>query len=101
MNNPMSFLATGDSFITRKIPSKENNNFSELVNIINENEFRFTNLEVTTHNFEGFPAAESGGTWSIADPSVLEEIKDFGFNTLAWANNHTLDYSYGGLEATM
>lgn len=96
----MTFVATGDSFITRRLPSTDNEDFRNLRKVINQGEFRFTNFEVTAHNFEGFPSAVSGGTWAIAEPAVLQDIKSYGFNTLAWANNHTLDYSYGGLEAT-
>lgn len=100
MTNSMTFVATGDSFITRRLPSTDSEDFRNVTKIINQGEFRFTNFEVTAHNFEGFPSAVSGGTWAIAEPGVLADIKSFGFNTLAWANNHTLDYSYGGLEAT-
>lgn len=98
--NSMTFVATGDSFITRRLPSTDTEDFRNLTKVINKGEFRFTNFEVTAHNFEGFPSAVSGGTWAIAEPSVLRDIKSYGFNTLAWANNHTLDYSYGGLSAT-
>lgn len=100
MSNSMKFVATGDSFITRRLPCTHDKEFQRISNIINKGEFRFTNFEVTAHRFEGFPAAESGGTWAIADPSVIKDIKKYGFNILAWANNHTLDYSYGGLKAT-
>lgn len=96
----MTFVATGDSFITRRLPSTDNERFQQVTEIINQGEFRFTNFEVTAHHFEGFPSVVSGGTWAIADPSVIEDIKSYGFNIVAWANNHTLDYSYGGLEAT-
>lgn len=68
--------------------------------LINQFQIRFTNLEVTVHEFEGYPSAFSGGTWAIADPKVLKDINNYGFNLLNIANNHTLDYSYGGLEAT-
>lgn len=96
----MRFVATGDSFITRRLPSTHDKGFRHIMKIIHQGEFRFTNLEVTVHDFEGFPSAQSGGTWARAEPAVLNDIKQYGFNTLAWANNHTLDYSYGGLEAT-
>lgn len=100
MTNSMTFVATGDSFITRRLPDKESPSFQEVKNLINQSEFKFTNFEVTAHYFEGFPSAVSGGTWAIAEPPVLKDLKNYGFNALAWANNHTLDYSYGGLEAT-
>jgi poly-gamma-glutamate capsule biosynthesis protein CapA/YwtB (metallophosphatase superfamily) len=99
MSNSLTFTATGDSFITRTLPQRDRG-FEEVSSIIKQAQVRFTNLEVTTHPYEGFPSAFSGGTWAIAPPYVLEDIKDYGFNLIAWANNHTLDYSYGGLEAT-
>src|SRR5699024_11484677 len=52
------------------------------------------------HNTEGYPSAFSGGTWAMASPSVLEDLQKFGFNMFSWANNHTMDYSHGGLIAT-
>jgi poly-gamma-glutamate capsule biosynthesis protein CapA/YwtB (metallophosphatase superfamily) len=82
------------------LPSQNTKSFLEVANLIQKGEVRFTNLEVTAHHYEGFPSAFSGGTWAIAEPTVLSDIQSYGFNLLAWANNHTLDYSYGGLEAT-
>jgi poly-gamma-glutamate capsule biosynthesis protein CapA/YwtB (metallophosphatase superfamily) len=97
----MTFVSTGDSFITRCFPkSSANTSLKNLASLMKEADVRFTNLEVTVHDYEGFPSAFSGGTWAIADPKVLKDIKDYGFNLVAWANNHTMDYSYGGLEAT-
>lgn len=99
LNKQIVFSATGDSFITRRLPSKDGP-FQELSSLLKNTDVRFTNLEVTTHNHEGEPGAVSGGTWAIAAPTVLEDLKDYGFNLVAWANNHTLDYSFGGLHAT-
>lgn len=96
----MSFVATGDSFITSRLPEKKDDNFKKIKELIEKAEIKFTNLEVTVHNDEGTPAAFSGGTWAKASPYVLEDIEYFGFNTLNIANNHTLDYSFDGLKAT-
>lgn len=100
MSQSMTFTATGDSFITRRLPDPNDDMVSDVAELIHKGEFRFTNLEVTVHDFEGFPSATSGGTWAMTSPQSLNDIKRYGFNALAWANNHTLDYSYGGLEAT-
>lgn len=99
LSKQIVFSATGDSFITRRLPSKDKS-FQELASLLKSTDVRFMNLEVTTHNFEGEPGAVSGGTWALAAPTVLEDLKDYGFNLAAWANNHTLDYSFGGLRAT-
>lgn len=96
----MSFIATGDSFITCRLPELKGKEFHEIREIIKKGEVRFTNLEVTAHKFEGAPSAFSGGTWAIAAPRVLKDVKAYGFNLLNIANNHTLDYSFGGLRAT-
>jgi poly-gamma-glutamate synthesis protein (capsule biosynthesis protein) len=37
----------------------------------------------------------------MADPAVLSDLKEFGFNVLNIANNHALDYCHKGLEATI
>lgn len=99
MRKEITFAATGDSFITRRLPVKDKA-FQELSTVLQNTDVRFTNLEVTLHDSEGIPGAVSGGTWAKGSPAVLNDIKDFGFNLIAWANNHTLDYSFGGLAAT-
>ncbi|WMJ80708.1 CapA family protein [Clostridium sp. MB40-C1] len=99
MGGVMPFTAVGDCFITRKLPNK-NESFLKIASIIQKGEACFMNLEVTIHDHEGFPAAVSGGTWAMAPPKVLNDLKEYGFNLVSWANNHTLDYSSGGLEAT-
>lgn len=100
MKKGISFVATGDSFITCRLPQPKGKCFEEIKQIIDKGEVKFTNLEVTVHDFEGVPSAVSGGTWAIADSNVLKDIDAYGFNLLNIANNHTLDYSYGGLETT-
>lgn len=93
------FAATGDSFITRKMSNKDYD--SRISDLIGSAAFRFTNLETTLHRNEGYPSAVSGGTWAMSDPNVLKDLLNYQFNCLTWANNHTLDYLYGGLSATM
>lgn len=100
MKKTMTFVATGDSFITCRLPYPKGEAFEDIKKIIDKGQVKFTNLEVTVHDFQGPPAAFSGGTWAIADPGVLKDIDAYGFNLLNIANNHTLDYSYGGLQAT-
>jgi poly-gamma-glutamate synthesis protein (capsule biosynthesis protein) len=94
----MSFVATGDSFVTRRLAASPG--VPELAAIIRNAEARFTNFEVLTPGDDGFPSAVSGGTWANAPAGVIGDLKDLGFNLISWANNHTLDYSYGGLTAT-
>ena len=88
--------------ITRRLPIEgEYDGFSEVRDFIMQGDFRFGNLETTVHNFECYGAAQSGGSWLCAPPGVIDDVRKFGMNVVSTANNHALDYSYGGLERTI
>lgn len=55
-----TFIASGDSFITRRIPNDGYEGFDELKCLIEAHDVRFANLESTFHDQEGAPAATSG-----------------------------------------
>lgn len=95
----ISIVATGDSFITQRLPQDEY--FAALKKYIEAHDARLTNFEVLLHDFEVYPAPVSGGTWAAARPDVLQDIKMLGFNMMAWANNHTIDWNIGGMLTTM
>lgn len=101
MANGGSFIAAGDLFITRRLPENGYKGFWELQNLIRKQDVKFVNLEVTFHDREGYPFGFSGGTWAMAAPELLEDVKKFGFNIYNSANNHSMDYSHNGLLATM
>lgn len=96
-----TFIATGDAFMTRRMPEGGYPGFDRVREIIGQHQVRFNNLEFTAHDREGYPAAYSGGTWAMAEPEILDDLKQFGFNLYNTANNHSLDYSHGGLLATI
>ncbi|MBO8141210.1 MAG: CapA family protein [Firmicutes bacterium] len=93
--------ATGDSLITQRLSCFTEPAFLRLREILLGADVRFTNMEMLFHKFEGYPQAESGGTWVCAHPSIFRELQWMSFNLYAWANNHTLDWGEGGLFATM
>ena len=94
--------ATGDSMISRRLPMEgEYDGFSEVRNFIMQGDFRYGNLETTVHNFESYGGAQSGGSWLCSPPGVIDDLRKFGMNILCTANNHALDYSYGGLIRTL
>lgn len=96
-----TFIATGDSFITRAIPEQGYPGFGELAALIGQHDVKFNNLEITIHNQQGYPAAVSGGTWAMAEPEILDDLNRYGFNLYNTANNHSCDYSCGGVMATI
>ena len=101
MKEKTTFLATGDAFMTRRLPENGYEGFEQIQKIIGSYDVRFNNLEITIHRQEGYPAAFSGGPWAMAEPEILDDLKRFGFNLYNTANNHSGDYSHGGLLATI
>lgn len=96
-----TFLATGDAFITRPFPEGGYEGFEAVRDLICRYDVRFSNLEMTFHNQEGCPAAVSGGTWAMAEPELLDSMRSYGFNLYNTANNHSCDYSHGGVLGTI
>ncbi len=101
MADKITFTAAGDVFMNRALPESGYEGMKELVELIEGSEVRFANLETTIHDREGYPYPFSGGTWAMASPAILEDLKKYGFNIYNAANNHSMDYSHNGLEATM
>ena len=103
ISNPVfKCTATGDAMITRRLPIEgEYDGFSEVREFILKGDFRFGNLETTVHNFESYGGAQSGGSWLCSPPGVIKDMRKFGMNVLCTANNHAMDYAYGGLLKTI
>jgi len=99
-----SLAATGDSIITRRIIAYESDPaFMKLIRLIREADAAFTNLELSVfrlREFKGYPQAESGGSWLLGSPEVLEDLKWAGFDLFNRANNHTTDYGVEGMLET-
>ena len=96
-----TFITAGDAFVTRRLPEGGYEGFAELQACIRQHDVRFLNLESTFHDYEGYPAVQSGGTWARSDPRTLDDIRQYGFNIFTTANNHSGDYGEGGVLATI
>jgi poly-gamma-glutamate synthesis protein (capsule biosynthesis protein) len=98
-----SLVATGDSLITLKQSVYSEPEYIRLLKLIREADCAFTNLEMNLHDYglDCYPAAECGGTYTRADPQLLEDLLWMGFDLFSTANNHSLDYMYGGLLETI
>ncbi len=101
--NKFSLVATGDSLITLKQQVHNEPEYVRLLRLIQEADCAFTNLEMNLHDYgpDCYPAAECGGTYTRAEPSILEDLLWMGFDIFSTANNHSLDYMYGGLFDTI
>lgn len=78
--------------------------FLDMVNLIRSADIAFTNHEMLLHDYEDeddvWPSAESGGTYTRAPPYIIDELMWMGYGIFSVANNHSLDYLYGGLFNT-
>lgn len=95
----IKIAAAGDILITKRIP-EHNEGLEPIHAYLARADLRLANLETTVTDGSCYASAYSGGTWLTADPACLEDVKKYGFDLLGLANNHTMDYSYGGLEMT-
>ena len=95
----ISIAAAGDILITRRIPLG-NPGVEPVRNYMARADVRLANLETTITDGTCFPSAYSGGTWLTSSRGCLEDLHRYGFDMLALANNHAMDYSYDGLAMT-
>ena len=96
----ITLALTGDSLITRRLIPYAEPNYTRMLDRIRSADASFTNLEGLLTHFEGYPAAQSGGTYVVGPPELADDLLWAGFNLFARANNHSLDWSFGGLLAT-
>ncbi len=98
----LSLALAGDAIVTRRVSTCEDEDFRAVVEGLRGADAAIGNLEVLLCEYDdGYPAAESGGTYMRAPPWVADELEWMGFDAFAAATNHTGDYGIGGVEATM
>ena len=88
----MTMTLTGDAIITRALSPYVEPAYLEMIDLLRSADMAFTNLEVLLHDYEPYPAYQSGGTWMRAAPEMAEELVWAGFDMVSLANNHTGDY---------
>jgi hypothetical protein len=103
LSKDLSLLCVGDAFIARRIGVYSNqHDIMPLFKRVIDADVAFINLEIAIHNFEGYPIGEGkSDAYGQADPIVADDLKGLGFDLCSQANNHAMDYSAGGLEATI
>lgn len=101
--NSFTLAATGDAILTRRILPYEGNSarFDDMLGLLRRADAALANLEVVVHDYEPAPAAQSGGTYMRAPPTVLDELSGMGFSLFSAATNHAGDYGEGGIERTV
>jgi poly-gamma-glutamate synthesis protein (capsule biosynthesis protein) len=101
-NQNLSLVSVGDAFISKRFSVfSEEEEFSSLIKNIRDADVAFVNLETAIHSFEGYPIGEGkGDAYGQADPYIADEFKWAGFGLISRANNHSMDYSLGGMIET-
>lgn len=101
----LKLAATGDSILTRRISMNTNPDFLEVSRLLRGADVSFTNLEFTVPHEPWMATPKNNGmNYTIhigAEPFVLDELKEFGFNLYGGANNHSIDYCPQGLADTI
>ncbi len=96
----MKFTAVGDMLIQRVI-STEYEGFAEVRDYIKRGDARFFNFESIIYREGIWGNYFNGGSFHNSDPKTLKIAAEYGFNMMTFANNHTFDWGYGGLFATL
>jgi poly-gamma-glutamate synthesis protein (capsule biosynthesis protein) len=91
---------TGDSILMSPLPS-DYEGLEPIRAFIKQADVRINNLEMVVSDYDCFASTFCGGIWLTAPDAALDDVCRFGFNCFGFANNHTMDYSYGGLESTL
>jgi len=101
MTAELTLTAAGDAMITAQMRTDTNPEFSKLVDLVQSADVAPVNLEVLLHDYEGYPASNGPGTYMRAPTWVADELTWMGFDMFSVATNHAMDYTHGGMEATM
>ena len=100
MRKKLTFTAVGDFLPQRRVPENYEG-FAEVAKFIQRADARFFNLETTFPDNTCFGNQFYGGSYLRANAAILKDAQRFGLNIVSFANNHTFDYSYGGVELTL
>ena len=100
-----SLAAVGDCIVTRPISqlSDDDPRFAEVLDTLRTADATFGNLETAVVDLRD-PGVHPWGVpedWSVrADPSCAADLREMGFDLLARANNHGVDWGPAGIGAT-
>lgn len=90
------FLA-GDMIVMRPFADVEDPRFLDLVRRMRAADAAVVNLETLFHRFEGYPQADSGGTYMASKPEIAADLAWAGIDMAGTANNHSFDYGSTGV----
>ena len=95
----MKICFTGD-LIMLSPPTDDYWTHSRVIEFLKSCDVRCGNLEMGLSGDTTFASTFCGGQWVTTSPDRLNLIKKFGYDYLNTANNHTMDFSYLGMQYT-
>lgn len=101
MSSELTLTAAGDAMITARMRSFDHLRFDGLPDLIRSADLAPVYLVVLLHDYEEYPATKGPGTYMRAPRWVANELTRIGFDMFAVATNYALDYTQGGMGATM
>ena len=101
--NPVRLALAGDVILNRKVSDTPDPDIRAVLSVLQSADLTFGNCETLFHDYVGpeiYPAVEAGWTYMRSPPGMVGELRNIGFGLMGTANNHMLDYSYGGMFST-
>lgn len=98
-----TLAAVGDLIYLRPMLATIAARSPDMLKLLQGADLTFGNFETMAFDlssFSGYPAAQSGGTWMLAHPGTVPELKEMGFDMVSLANNHATDWGTEGLAET-
>lgn len=93
----------GDAILNRPVSGSRDSAVQAILDLFRQADLGFVNCETLFHDYAGpetYPSAEAGWSYMRSPRRLAAEMRAIGFGLVATANNHMLDYSYGGMFST-
>lgn len=103
VDDGFTVIAVGDIIITHAIRKQIARKSPALLALLARGDVVVGNYEgsaIDLQRYDGHPEAESGFAWLISDPDAPRDLASMGFNLMARANNHALDWGVAGMRMT-
>ena len=97
----LTLCVAGDIILMAPIPAEYHAEGKSLQDYIRSADLRAANMESTISNYDQYASTYCGGSWLTVPSDILKDLDIFDFQYYGFANNHSMDYSYGGLHSTL
>lgn len=95
---------TGDVILNTRVSTCRDPEVLAATALLREADVTHAHLEIPLHDHDrpdAFGAAEGALAWYRGPTAIADELRQLGVDLVSTASNHSLDYSYGGLHATL